>query len=120
VHSKEMGCGLNCYWPNSTGRREVQGEHPCRRPHLSYEGVGGVGGRTGYLLLHSYWTAFDRHGVWIKLTLAKQYRKEGGAGGAPLSQATSGLQRWEYTGNYRNKAGNSGQPQSAIYPDGDM
>ncbi|KAJ7844114.1 hypothetical protein B0H14DRAFT_2585365 [Mycena olivaceomarginata] len=73
-----------------TGKREG---HPCCGLHVSDEGVGGVGGKTGYLLLHSYWIAFDRAGVWIKLTLVKQYREEGVQEGGrrsenPLLQAT--------------------------------
>ncbi|KAJ7828284.1 hypothetical protein B0H14DRAFT_2594778 [Mycena olivaceomarginata] len=49
-----------------TGKREG---HPCCGLHMSDEGVGGAGGKTGYPLLHSYWIAFDRVGVWINLTL---------------------------------------------------
>ncbi|KAJ7793249.1 hypothetical protein B0H14DRAFT_2623073 [Mycena olivaceomarginata] len=58
-----------------TGKREG---HPCCGLHMSDEGVGGARGKTGYPLLHSYWIVFDRVGVWIKLTLVKQHREEGG------------------------------------------
>ncbi|KAJ7300896.1 hypothetical protein DFH08DRAFT_828007 [Mycena albidolilacea] len=71
-----------------TGKREG---HPRCGLHVSDEGVGGVGGKTGYLLLHSYWIAFDRVGVWIKLTLVKQRREEGGAGTPPVAGHIQGV-----------------------------
>ncbi|KAJ7741906.1 hypothetical protein B0H14DRAFT_2637751 [Mycena olivaceomarginata] len=68
-----------------TGKREG---HPCCGLHMSDEGVGGARGKTGYPLLHSYWIAFDRVGVWIKLTLVKQHRERGRCRGLLLLQAT--------------------------------
>jgi hypothetical protein len=65
--------------------------HPCCRLHLSYEGVGGVGGKTGYLLLHSYWIAFDGVGVWIKLKLVRQHREEGVVGAPPIAGYIQGV-----------------------------
>ncbi|KAJ7336721.1 hypothetical protein DFH08DRAFT_813045 [Mycena albidolilacea] len=73
--------------PSVTGKREG---HPCCGLHLSDEGVGGVGGKRGYLLLHSYWIAFHRVGVWIKSTLVNQHREEGGAGGSSCCRLHSG------------------------------
>jgi hypothetical protein len=55
-----------------------------RKINLCNEGVGGVGGRSGYLLLHVEvgWEDSNWSGAaCIKLMLAKQYRKEGGTGG---------------------------------------
>ncbi|KAJ7857824.1 hypothetical protein B0H14DRAFT_2578185 [Mycena olivaceomarginata] len=80
-----------------TGKREG---HPCCGLHMSDEGVGGAGGKTGYPLLHSYWIVFDRVGVWIKLTLVKQHREEGGAGGSSCCRLHSGCWRC-----WRNRLG---------------
>ncbi|KAJ7808753.1 hypothetical protein B0H14DRAFT_2608645 [Mycena olivaceomarginata] len=78
-----------------TGKREG---HPCCVLHMNDEGVGGAGGKTGYPLLHSYWIAFDRVGVWIKLTLVKQHREKGGAGGSSCCRLHSGNRLGRYTG----------------------
>ncbi|KAJ7853801.1 hypothetical protein B0H14DRAFT_2580195 [Mycena olivaceomarginata] len=78
-----------------TGKREG---HPCCGLHMSDEGVEGARGKTGYPLLHSYWIAFDRVGVWIKLTLVKQHREEGGAGGSSCCRLHSGNRLGRYTG----------------------
>ncbi|KAJ7796814.1 hypothetical protein B0H14DRAFT_2619561 [Mycena olivaceomarginata] len=86
-------CGLHS---SSTGKREVQGAPPV----AGYiQGVGGVGGRTGYLLLpvgtgwavHSMEMELQEGGrcsenpllqatLVLEVLEAEQYRKAGGAG----------------------------------------